>query len=130
MAKAQFTFTKKANSFIVHIPNLESLSVEEIKIIEFFVKHRRGMFNFTNYTFEIMKRIEFIEFVSLIQSSGIDAICTENIVYALSDEKIDFGKYKGMQFSEIPDAYLKWLKINYFGIHRNLIAEELLNRQL
>lgn len=130
MNKAKFIFTKYANSFSVHIQNLEELSVEQIKTIESFVKQRNGIFDFDKYTFSIQKKIEFNEFVSLIKYVGIDASFKEQIIYKTTKAKVEFGKYKGMQYSELPDSYLLWLKGNYRGKDREIIDNELKSRTI
>ncbi len=130
MYKAHFVFTKFHNSFSVHVENLEQLSVEQIKTIESFVKQRNGLFDFNTYAFVIQKRLEFSEFVSLLQKSEIDAICEENFFKVQQTQKIEFGKYKGLAYSDLPDSYLLWLKSNYNGKNRETIDAELKFRNL
>jgi len=130
MIKPQFIFTKQQNSFSVHIENLEKLSVEQIQAIEVFVSARNGIFDFESYTFVIQKKIEFDEFISLINHSSINAKCEEKIVLIKTDAKIEFGKYKGMSYNEIPDSYLLWLKANYRGKDRDTVDIELQTRSL
>jgi hypothetical protein len=130
MYKAHFVFTKFHNSFSVHVENLEQLSVEQIQTIESFVKQRKGLFDFNTYTFVIQKRLEFSEFVSLLQKSAIDATCEENFLKVQQTQKIEFGKYKGLAYSDLPDSYLLWLKSNYNGKNRETIDAELKFRNL
>ncbi|MBU0721567.1 DUF3820 family protein [bacterium] len=135
MNKPVFTFTKRLNSFSVQVENLEKLSVEQIKEIQDFVTARRGVFDFSSYTFTIQKRLEFNDFISLLKYANIDSTCLEStcretLSASKSDKKIDFGKYKGMQYSEIPDVYLLWLKRNYRGADRELIDSQLKARGL
>lgn len=130
MNRAHFIFTKYFNSFSVHVKNLESLSVKQIQTIEEFVKTRKGVFDFNSYTFIIQKRLEFSEFILLIEKSSIDATCEENILKVAQKSKVEFGKYKGMYYSDIPDAYLLWLKSNYLGKDREIIEAELNFRTL
>ena len=130
MVKVNFIFTQHHNSFSVHIPNLEKLSVEQIQDIEEFVKLRKGVFDFETYTFVIQKRLEFHEFVSLINKSDIDAICDEKIVEYKEQARVSFGQYKGIYYTEIRDSYMLWLKTNYHGKDRNLIEEELKKRNM
>lgn len=128
--KPQFTFTKHKTSFSVHIENLEELSVKQIQAIEIFVTERNGIFDFETYTFVIKKRLEFDEFTSLLKYSSIDAKCEEKIILKKTDAKIEFGKYKGMSYNEIPDSYLLWLKANYRGKDRDTVDTELQLRSL
>jgi len=130
MAKAKFIFTKHHNSFSVKVPNLERLSVEQIQEIESFVKMRKGIFDFSSYSFVIQKRIEFEEFSLLLQNSSLDVMLEENIVIKESQPRVSFGQYKGMFYSEIPDSYLLWLKSNYRGKDREKIETELSKRSL
>lgn len=130
MNKAHFIFTKYTNSFNVYIKNLEELSVEQIQEIEHFVKNRKGFFDFETYSFVIQKKIEFHEFVSLLKHIGIPSYCEEKVLLTETKARIDFGKYKGMQYSEVPDSYLVWLKSNYRGKDREIIDNELKNRSL
>jgi hypothetical protein len=130
MAKAHFIFTKYANSFSVYVKNLEELSVEQIQEIEEFVSNRKGFFDFDTYSFTIQKKIEFYEFVTLLKHVGIHNFCEEKELITQTKARVDFGKYKGMQYSELPDAYLVWLKSNYRGKDRSLIDNELKNRSL
>ena len=125
MAKAHFIFTKLANSFSVHVRNLEELSVEEIQAIEAFVKVRNGFFDFNTYSFVIQKRVDFYEFSMLVKNSFTDVLCEEKEAEVKKDAKIEFGKYKGMPFSRLPDSYLLWLKSNYKGKSRDIIEAEL-----
>jgi len=130
MTKSKLFFTKHTNSFSVHILNLEELSVEQIQKLQHFVSERRGVFDFETYSFVIQKRLEFEEFLSLIKSSDIEAVCKEKVLEVKTKSKIEFGKYKGLFYSEVPDSYLKWLKTNYRGKDRNILDIELQSRNL
>ena len=130
MNKAHLIFTKDTNSFSVEVKNLEQLSVEQIQELEYFVDNRKGLFDFNTYSFVIKKKIEFYEFVSLINHLGIDNYCEEKILITETKARIDFGKYKGMQYKELPDSYLIWLKSTYRGKDRSSIDNELKNRSL
>ncbi len=130
MNKAHLIFTKHTNSFSVQIKNLEQLSVEQIQELEHFVDNRKGLFDFNTYSFVIKKKIEFYEFVSLMNHLGIDNYCEEKILITETKARIDFGKYKGMQYNEVPDSYLIWLKSTYRGKDRSNIDNELKNRSL
>lgn len=130
MSRAHFIFTKLPNSFSVHVKNLEDLSVEEIQMIESFVKARKGIFDFDSYSFVLKKRLEFDEFVFLIKHSSIDAVCEEKITQIEPNARVEFGKYKGMLYKELPDSYLLWLKSNYKGKDRVIIDSELNFRNL
>ena len=115
----------------MHIPNLEELSVSDIQVIQAFVTNRKGVFDFNSYTFSIPKRIEFHEFISLLQHLGIEAECTQKEMPLESQLNIvSFGQYKGMAYSELPDAYLIWLKNNYRGKDLKYIQQELQSRAL
>lgn len=130
MAKAHFIFTKYSNSISVHVENLEQLSVAQIQDIEAFVRERKGIFDFNLYTFIIQKKLEFNEFLSLIANSSIDAVCEEKSLNVQQRERVEFGKYKGMLYCDIPDSYLIWLKSNYMGKDRDTIEAELKFREL
>ena len=130
MIKANLVFTKYAKSFSVHITNLEQLTVEQIQEIENFVKLRNGIFDFNAYTFSIQKKIEFQEFVELIEQSNIQAKLSEHIIQAKFQSRVGFGQYKGMQYNELPDSYMLWLKSNYRGYDRDTIEKELKRRKL
>ena len=130
MIKANLIFTQYAKSFSVHIDNLEQLTVEQIQEIENFVKVRNGIFDFNAYTFSIQKKIEFQEFVELVQFSGIQANLSEHIIQVKSQPRVGFGQYKGMQYNELPDSYLLWLKSNYRGYERETLEKELKRRKL
>ncbi len=130
MTTPQFIFTKYSNSFSVYIKNLEQLSVEQIQEIQIFVAQRKGVFDFETYSFVIQKRLEFDAFVSLLGYSEINAECEEVELIRKTYAKIDFGKYKGMRFSELPDSYLIWLKGNYRGKERETIDTELKSRNI
>ena len=131
MAKAQFIFTQYKDSFRVHIPNLQKLSVVQIKEIEAFVSARKGLFDFNTFTFVIHKKIEFYEFVSLLEHTDIDATYVEKeLVRNTKNHIIKFGQYKGMLYSELPEPYLLWLKSNYQGKDRDIISAELKSRNL
>ncbi len=130
MIKADFIFTQYAKSFSVYIKNLEQLSVEQIQEIQRFVENRKGIFNFNTYTFSIQKKIEFEEFVELIQHSNIQAKLSEHIIQVKSQPRVGFGQYKGMQYNELPDSYMLWLKSNYRGYDRDIIEKELKRRKL
>ncbi len=130
MIKANLVFTQYAKSFNVHITNLEQLSVEQIQEIENFVKIRNGIFDFNAYSFSIQKKIEFPEFVELIEHSNIQAKLSEHIIQVKFQPRIGFGQYKGMQYNELPDSYMLWLKSNYRGYDRDAIEKELKRRKL
>ncbi len=128
--KAKLIFKKYKNSFSVYVENLEQLSVEEIKKIQNFVSDRKGFFDFETYTFSIQKRLEFDEFVFIVKHSAIEAIFIEQKIQTKKSKRVEFGKYKGMLYSELPDNYLVWLNSNYCGKDREIISAELKSRNL
>lgn len=130
MIKAKLFFTKYTNSFSVYIQNLEELSVQQIQELQNFVSVRRGVFDFETYSFVVQKRLEFEEFLALIKNSEIEATCNEKLLEIKTNARIEFGKYKGLFYSEVPDSYLKWLKINYRGKDRETLDIELKSRNL
>ncbi|MDD5372184.1 MAG: DUF3820 family protein [Sulfurimonas sp.] len=130
MAVPYFIFTKFSNSFSVFVKNLEELSVEQIQNIEAFVRTRKGVFDFSSYTFIIQKRLEFCEFILLMEKSSINAICEEKSLNVQQRERVEFGKYKGMLYCDLPDSYLLWLKSNYMGKDRDVVEAELKFREL
>ena len=130
MIRAHLIFTQFYNSFNVKVKNLEKLSVEQIQEIESFVSKRKGIFDFNTYTFSIQKKIEFSTFVTLLKSTGLNVHCEENIVQEKEYKRIGFGQYKGMQYNELPNSYILWLKSNYRGYEKEFIEEELKKRNL
>lgn len=130
MTKAHLVFTKYHNSYRVDVRNLEQLSVEQIQELQNFVENRKGVFDFTSYSFVIQKKIEFHEFETLIQYCNIKARCEENIITLKSQPRVGFGQYKGVQYSDLPDSYMLWLKTNYRGYDRELVVAELKKRNL
>ena len=130
MAIAKFIFTDYKHSFKVVVENLEKLSVEDIQSIEAFVSMRKGIFDFNNYSFIIQKKIDFYEFTKLIENSSINAFCIHKPQIVLNKKRVGFGQYKGMQYSEIPDSYLLWLKSNYNGVDKKTIEKEIIFRKL
>ncbi len=130
MNTAKLIFTKFPNSFKVHVENLEELSVSEIQVLETFVSVRNGVFDFNTYTFVVPKRLEFHDFVLLLEHINIKAKCKEYIIEVKSQPRVGFGQYKGMQYNELPDSYMLWLKSNYRGYDRDTIEKELKRRKL
>ena len=130
MVKAHLIFTKYINSYSVRVDNLEKLSVEQIKQLQHFVEVRNGIFDFEIYTFVIQKKLEFSSFVKLIEMLEIKAVCQEQIKEKKSFPRVGFGQYKGMQYNELPDSYLVWLKNNYHGSDEKIIFSELKRRNI
>lgn len=130
MPKAHLIFTHLHNSYNVSVPNLEKLSVEQIKELENFVSFRNGIFDFETYSFVIQKRLEFYEFSALIDHLGIDATVQERLIIKETEPRIGFGQYKGMQYSELPNSYMLWLKTNYRGFDKEKVDKELAKRNL
>jgi len=126
--KAHFIFHKYAHAYKVEIPNLEELSVEQIKEIQNFVSFRNGIFDFNNYSFKIQKTLEYEAFVSLIEKLGFDCKCEERKRVYKEIPRIGFGQYKGMYISDLPDSYLMWLKNNYHGEQKELFLKEISKR--
>lgn len=130
MAHPKFIFTALANSFKVVVENLEQLEVDQIVAIEEFVQKRKGVFDFNTYSFVIQKRLEFSEFQKLIKNLNFEVTCIDKPLEVKVKPKIGFGQYKGMQYNEIPDSYLLWLKSNYNGKDKDIIFAELKRRKL
>ena len=130
MLKPHFIFTQLANSFRVHIPNLEDLSVADIQAIEAFVQERKGLFDFNTYSFVIQKRLDYEEFVKLIDRSDLNVSLENRPVQKASKPRIGFGQYKGVFYSELPDSYLLWLENNYIGADKKTIEAEIKRRSL
>ncbi|MEN4053222.1 MULTISPECIES: DUF3820 family protein [Sulfurimonas] len=130
MPKPHFVFTKFQNSFRVHIPNLEKLSIPDIQAIEAFVTKRKGYFDFTSYSFVLQKRLEYEEFQKLVEQSGLDVSLENKSLELEIKPRVGFGQYKGVYYDELPDSYLLWLKNNYMGREKAFIEEEIKNRNL
>jgi len=130
IVKAHLIFTHFKNSYSVKISNLEQLSVEQIQQLQKFVSFRNGIFDFSNYSFIIQKRLEFFEFLVLIKHTNINAVCEENLIVKESKPRIGFGQYKGMEYSELPDSYILWLKSTYRGYEKETLDKELRKRNL
>ena len=130
MQKPHFIFTKKINSFSVHVENLEKLHVKQIQVIQDFVSARNGYFDFNTYTFTIKKNLEFQEFVKLLKTLHIDSVIEEKTLHLKNNARIEFGQYKGMFYNELPDSYLLWLKNNYIGKDREILCDEITSRNL
>ena len=131
MVAAELIFTRYKTSYSVYVKNIQKLSVAQIQELEHFVKLRHGYFDFNTFSFSIQKKISFKEFTKLLNSLNITAVVEENIIKTRDDTtKINFGKYKGMFYSDLPDSYLLWLSKNYNGEDRNIITQELQNRNL
>ncbi|MBN2816921.1 MAG: DUF3820 family protein [Campylobacterales bacterium] len=130
MATPRLHFTPFQNSYKVIIKNLEELTIAQIQEFESFVQERKGIFDFSSYSFFIQKRVGFSEFTQLLKALEIDAICSEERVVRENIQRIPFGQYKGMSYSELPDAYLLWLSTNYKGHEQENISKELQKRNL
>jgi uncharacterized protein (DUF3820 family) len=130
MPKAHLVFTHFENFYNVLVPNLEKLSVEKIKELENFVSLRNGIFDFETYSFVIQKRLEFYEFSALINHLGMDATVQERLIVKETEPRVGFGQYKGMQYNELPNSYMLWLKTNYRGFDKDKIDKELQKRKL
>ncbi|SFV64859.1 hypothetical protein MNB_SM-4-900 [hydrothermal vent metagenome] len=128
MSKPIFICTAYKSSFKVIVKNLESLSVTQIQDIEKFVSLRKGIFDFTTYSFILQKKIEFKEFVKIIELGSLDASCIDNPIISQVKPRVSFGQYKGMLYAELPDSYILWLKENYSGAQKNILQEELKHR--
>ncbi len=87
--------------------------------------NRKGIFDFTNYTFVIQKRLELEKFVKLLKFSELKAISIDKPVVLAFNPRIAFGQYKGMAYEDLTDSYLLWLKTNYNGQDRETIAKKL-----
>ena len=130
MPKPHFVFTQLHNSLRVHIPNLEKLSVADIQAIESFVQERKGFFDFNTYSFVIQKRLNYEEFVKLIDRSNLNVTMENKPLQKASKPRIAFGQYKGVFYSELPDSYLVWLKNNYIGADKKIVEAEIKRRNL
>jgi hypothetical protein len=130
VATPSFIFTAYENSFKVTISNLEALSVTQIQEIEAFVHIRKGLFDFSSYSFVIQKRLSFDEFVLLLKNSSLTGTIKNQPLLQKEKKRIGFGQYKGTAYSELPDTYLLWLQSNYSGADSSIIKEEILQRKI
>ncbi len=130
VATPHFLFTPYTDSFKVTIKNLESLSVAQIQEIEAFVATRKGIFDFNTYSFSIQKRVGFEEFVALLKELEMNVRCTLEFKPQKPEDRVPFGQYKGMLYSELADSYLLWLKSNHSGRESEKIERELKKRGL
>lgn len=87
MPKPRFIFIKQSNSFSVYVKNLEELSINQVHNIETFVKIRQGYFNFETYTFAIYKKLEYYEFVKLLDLLHVEVFLQEDILDIQSSAK-------------------------------------------
>jgi len=131
MVAPLFLFKQHSNSFSVKVSNLEELSVEQIQQIQNFVEQRKGIFDFSTYTFVIQKRLTFEMFCKLMKYTELKAISQElSLKQEPPQQRIGFGKYKGLYYSEVPSSYLEWLKCNYKGSEKSYIDAEIKKRSL
>lgn len=130
MPKAHLVFKSHKKFYTVDIPNLEELSVSQIKELQDFVAFRNGIFDFNTYSFKIQKTMEYDDFLSLVEHLGIDCKCEEKRTKYKEIHRVGFGQYKGMPVSDLPDSYLLWLKSNYHGEQKDIFLEEISKRKL
>lgn len=133
MVRPLLRFVAHYDHFAVKVENLSELTVEQIQKLEKFASDRRGRLDFTSATIHIGKRIDFDDFNRILELSAIKADTIESEVRAEKDAApvdavIGFGKYRGMQYSQIPLEYLLWLKKNYHGLERPTVEHELMRR--
>jgi len=130
--KVELLFTQHKNSFSVVVKNMLDLEVAQIQQLQEFVTQRHGYFDFHTYSFSLQKRMNYAEFKKLLEAVNIDADIQERVIpnAAVSQQRVAFGKYKGMFYNELPDSYLLWLRHNYNGPQRALITKELKKRKL
>lgn len=105
-----------ADFFIKNFNDLDENAIQEL--IEF-AEIRGGFFREDMKRFSIRKRasIEYLE--EIFKRSGIDVRITEpqhvfrsagNMPPKELDETINFGKYKGEKWGDLPPEYLMWIK--------------------
>ena len=128
MQNPTFVFESFSRYYRVKVTNLENLDVETIQKIEKFVSKRKGIFSFETYSFEIQKNLSFEEFKKVVALSGLNAILSEHIKLQKAQDRVGFGQYKGLFYSELPDSYMLWLKSNYRGYDREKVERELSKR--
>jgi uncharacterized protein (DUF3820 family) len=131
MIKPLFLFEEHSSYFKVVVKNLEKLSVAQIQDIESFVKQRRGIFDFSDYSFSIQKRLSYNAFILLMKESDLDVVIEEKPLEPTQQQpRVGFGQYKGLFYSDLPDSYILWLKTNYKGYDREKVEAELQRRGL
>ena len=65
-----------------------------------------------------------------MEYEDFDVECSNKIIQKKPSSKIGFGQYKGMNFNDLTDSYMLWLKTNYRGYDREKVDEELKKRKL
>jgi len=133
MIRPLLRFVSNYDHFTVKVENLAQLSVAQIQELEKFASDRRGRLDFTSATINIRKHIDFDDFNRILELSSIKADTIESVIRRQNDTVpaeavIDFGKYRGMHYSQIPLEYLLWLKKNYQGHERQTVEDELVRR--
>jgi len=111
---------QKAHMAEFSIKNFEDLDENGIQELIEFAERRGGFFREDLKRFSIRKRapIEYLE--DIFKRSGIDACITEpqydvfrparNMPPKELETTINFGKYKGEKWGDLPDDYLMWIK--------------------
>lgn len=138
MVTPHLVYDQHRDYLLLTVTNLPQLSVSQIQELEAFAAARRGWFDFNFSCLHIEKRLGIEHVAKLFDAAGIVVSLDEREEKEDPKErprcnmnaKIGFGKYRGHAYSEIPDAYLKWLKDNYYGPERLELDNELARRGL
>ncbi len=135
MVTPKLVYEQRRDYLLLRVTNLTQLSVAQIQELEQFAAARRGWFDFNTSQIHIEKRLELEQLSKLLDSVGITASVEEKEEAVEAPKcnvnaKIGFGKYRGHAYSEIPDAYMMWLKGNYYGPERQEVDNELARRGL
>ncbi len=113
MNKAKLTIYEHKSGVNFKIKNIDQLNIETIEKLKNFAIKRDGYFNQDRAKFDIKRKLNQKQILQVFELLEIDVeiVADEDSSknYPVSQEKIDFGKYKGYKWCDIPLTYLKWL---------------------
>jgi len=113
MKKIKLEFQEKADGVDFLIKNFTDLDGETTKKLEEFSLKRNGYFRHDLEQFGIRRKLNETQISQIFKLLKIDAEFVDSSVVVeeipIETELVDFGKYKGYKWCNVPLNYLKWI---------------------
>ena len=114
MTKAKLTLYEHRSGVNFRIKNINALDLETVEKLKSFALKRNGYFSHSKAKFDIKRKLNQKQILQVFELLEIEVEILaddENSIknYPTSQEVINFGKYKGYKWCNIPLVYLKWL---------------------
>ncbi len=113
MNKVQLVINEHNSGINFKIQNINELDTKTVSILQNFAIKRNGYFRHDLAQFDIKRKLSQKDVLQIFELLELDIEVIEDKeepknLTSITQEIVDFGKYKGFKWADVPLTYLEW----------------------